>query len=231
MNLVLAAVIFAVVLGTLGRPVWPAAVGRVAEGGPAAAAGLKTGDTVVAINGRPITYWEDLERALPSAGGRPLELRVRRDGGRADGDASRRGCAASPIRCSGSRGRRGTSAPAPQVIPQISSVSADSPAKRAGLQAGDVVIAVAGQPVVHAGRTGRRRSAAGRARRSRSTVERDGQAADAHRDPRRRAREGPGRAGARGRSDPGRHRHQGRAVRAATTRSSRPATARSRRGT
>jgi regulator of sigma E protease len=32
MNLVLAAVIFAVVLATLGRPVWPPVVGRVTEG-------------------------------------------------------------------------------------------------------------------------------------------------------------------------------------------------------
>jgi len=35
----------------------------------------------------------------------------------------------------------------PQLIPQISSVLADSPSQRAGLQAGDVVLAVAGQPV------------------------------------------------------------------------------------
>ena len=58
--------IFAVVLGTLGRPVWPPVVGRVADGGPAATAGLRTDDTVVAVNGRPIAYWEDLDRALSS---------------------------------------------------------------------------------------------------------------------------------------------------------------------
>ncbi len=146
MNLVLAAVIFAVVLGTLGRPVWPAAVGRVAEGGPAAAAGLKTGDMVVAINGRPITYWEDLERALPSAGGRPLELKVRRDGAEQTVTVTPRlRSVPDPI----FREPRETwdIGAGPQVIPQISSVSADSPASRAGLQAGDVVIAVAGQSV------------------------------------------------------------------------------------
>ena len=76
MNLVLAALIFAVVLGTLGRPVWPPVVGRVADGGPAATAGLRTDETVVAVNGRPIAYWEDLERALSIANGRPLELKV-----------------------------------------------------------------------------------------------------------------------------------------------------------
>ena len=35
MNFVLAAVIFATVLATVGRPVWPPMVGRVTEGGPA----------------------------------------------------------------------------------------------------------------------------------------------------------------------------------------------------
>jgi len=146
MNLVLAAVIFAVVLGTLGRPVWPAAVGRVAEVGRAAAAGLKTGDMVVAINGRPITYWEDLERALPSAGGRPLELKVQRDGAEQTVTVTPRlRSVPDPI----FREPRETwdIGAGPQVIPQISSVSADSPASRAGLQAGDVVIAVAGQSV------------------------------------------------------------------------------------
>ncbi len=51
MNFVLAAVIFAVVLATVGRPVWPTIVGRVAEDSPAVAAGLRSGDVIVAVNG------------------------------------------------------------------------------------------------------------------------------------------------------------------------------------
>jgi regulator of sigma E protease len=146
MNLVLAAVIFAVVLGTLGRPVWPAAVGRVSDGSPAATAGLRTGDTIVAVNGRPIEYWEDLERSLSSARGRPLELRVRHEGAeRTVTVTPRMRSVPDPV----FREPRETwdIGAGPQLVPQISSVSADSPAKRAGLQAGDVVTAVAGQPV------------------------------------------------------------------------------------
>jgi regulator of sigma E protease len=146
MNLVLAAVIFAVVLGTLGRPVWPAAVGRVTDGSPAATAGLRTGDTIVAVNGRPIEYWEDLERSLSSARGRPLELRVRHEGAeRTVTVTPRMRSVPDPV----FREPRETwdIGAGPQLVPQISSVSADSPAKRAGLQAGDVVTAVAGQPV------------------------------------------------------------------------------------
>src|SRR5690242_21470649 len=56
MNLVLAVVIWAIVLATLGRPVWPAVVGRVSEGTPAAAAGLRVGDVITAIDGRPVRF-------------------------------------------------------------------------------------------------------------------------------------------------------------------------------
>jgi regulator of sigma E protease len=146
MNFVLAAVIFAVVLGTLGRPVWPASVGKVTEGSPAAAAGLRTGDTIVAVNGEPIAYWEDLERAITASNGRPLELRVRRDGAeRTVPVTPRLRTVPDPI----FREPRETwdVGAGPQLVPQISSVSPGSPAERAGLKPGDVVGAVAGQPV------------------------------------------------------------------------------------
>jgi regulator of sigma E protease len=146
MNLVLAAVIFAVVLGTLGRAVWPATVGKVAEGSPAAIAGLRTGDTIVALDGRPVAYWEDLDRALAGSAGRPLELRVRQD-------AAERTITVTP---------RLRSVPdpvfrepreswdigaGPQLLPMITSVGPRSPAERAGLKPGDVVLSVAGQPL------------------------------------------------------------------------------------
>src|SRR5262249_27580798 len=60
MNAVLAVVIFALVFTLLGRPVAPAVIGRVTEGGPAAQAGLVAGDRVVAVEGRAVQYWEDV---------------------------------------------------------------------------------------------------------------------------------------------------------------------------
>jgi regulator of sigma E protease len=146
MNFVLAGVIFAIVLGTLGRPVWPAVVGKVSEGSPAAQAGLRTGDVVVALDGRPVAYWEDLERAIVASGGRPLELRARRDGSEHVVTVTPRlRMVPDPI----FREPRETwdVGAGPQLAPQISSVSPGSPAERAGLRPGDVVMAVAGQPV------------------------------------------------------------------------------------
>jgi regulator of sigma E protease len=127
MNFVLAALIFAAVLATVGRPVWPAAVGKVTDGSPAAAAGLRTGDVVTAVNDKPVAYWEDLERTVADSDGRPLALRVRR------GDAQqtltlspRRKSVTDPI-FKESREVWDIGA-GPQLVPQISSVAPDSPA-------------------------------------------------------------------------------------------------------
>ena len=146
MNFVLAAVIFAAVLATVGRPVWPAAVGKVTADSPAAAAGLRTGDVVATVNGAPVSYWEDLERAVAGSEGRPLTLGVRRgDDTQTVTLTPRRKTISDPIF---KEPREVWDIGAgPQLIPQISSVAPDSPAARAGIQAGDVVVAVAGQPV------------------------------------------------------------------------------------
>jgi len=144
MNLVLAAAIFAVVLATLGRAVWPAAVGKVADGSPAAIAGLRTGDTIVAVNGRPVVYWEDFDRALDRSAGRPLELRVRRNDAESTVTVTpRRRSVPDPV----FREPRETwdIGAGPQLLPMITSVGPRSPAEKGGLKPGDVVLAVAGQ--------------------------------------------------------------------------------------
>jgi regulator of sigma E protease len=147
MNLVLAVVIFAVVLATLGRAVWPAVVGKVSDGSPAAAAGLHTGDTIAAVNGRPVAYWEDLDRALSSSNGRPLELRVR------GADGTEKTITVTPrlraIPDPVFREPRETwdVGAGPQLLPVITSIGPRSPAEKAGLKPGDVVVAVSGQPL------------------------------------------------------------------------------------
>src|SRR5258705_9187486 len=98
MNFVLAAVIFGIVLATIGRPVSPAIVGRVADDGPAAAARLQPGDTVVSIDGRPIAFWEELYRAIMNSQGQPLRLGIVRDGAKREVEITpRRGTVSDPI--------------------------------------------------------------------------------------------------------------------------------------
>jgi regulator of sigma E protease len=146
MNFVLAAVIFMLVLGTVGRPVWPPVIGRVAADSPAAMAGLQTGDAIVRVDGRSVSHWEDLEREIAASGGRPLRLTVGRAGGTQDVVATPR---LTEVRDPIFKDPR----PAwelgagPQLQPQIGSVNSGSPAEKAGLKTGDVVVAVAGAPV------------------------------------------------------------------------------------
>ncbi|MBI2216835.1 MAG: RIP metalloprotease RseP [Candidatus Rokubacteria bacterium] len=146
MNFVLAAVIFAALLATMGRPVWPPVIGRVTPDSPAAAAGIQTGDRVTAVNGRTVSHWEDLERAIQSAGGRALELKVARDSAeRSVRVTPRRTTVEDPVfKESHEIWDVGAG---PKLAPQVAAVNPGSPAERAGLRVGDVIVAVAGQPV------------------------------------------------------------------------------------
>lgn len=146
MNFVLAAVIFAVVFATVGRPVWPAAVGRVAEGGAAAAAGLKSGDVVLQVDGRPVRNWEDLDRFVAASDGRSLQITARRGGSEQTATLTpRRSVTRDPIF---KEAREVWDIGAgPQLTPQIGAVTPDSPAARAAIEPGDAVLAVAGEPV------------------------------------------------------------------------------------
>jgi regulator of sigma E protease len=146
MNLVLAAAIFAVVLGAMGRPVWSPTIGRVNEGGPAAIAGLRAGDTIVAVDRQPVVYWEDVESAIARSGGRPLELRVRREGGEETVSVTARlRTVIDPIfRESREVWDIGAGL---QALPLITSVGQRSPAEKAGLKSGDAVVQAADQPL------------------------------------------------------------------------------------
>jgi regulator of sigma E protease len=57
-------------------------VGQVVPGRPAARAGIQPGDTITAINGRPVTQWYDLLELLQKSAGRPLAVEVGRAGRR-----------------------------------------------------------------------------------------------------------------------------------------------------
>jgi regulator of sigma E protease len=146
MNFVLAAVIFSAVLATVGRPVWPAVIGRVTENTPAAEAGLRTGDRVVAVEGRPVPYWEDLDRAITTSNGRPLVLTIVRDGAERTVTVPPRLTTVRDPIFKDARESWEIGA-GPRLTPHIGAVTPGSPAERAGLKPGDAVLAVAGQPV------------------------------------------------------------------------------------
>lgn len=59
MNVILAMVLFMFAYG-LGEPTYPALVGTVVPGSPAAAAGVQVGDTFVAVNGQKVQQFSDV---------------------------------------------------------------------------------------------------------------------------------------------------------------------------
>ncbi len=162
-NLVLPVIIYFVFFA--GHTMLPAAViGDVLEGGAAARAGIEPGDRVVTINGRGMRYWEDIEQLVQSSPGKELELRVSRNGKEferyltpvEDTVRQRDGRVSN-------QGRVGvTHAP---FVPLVGVIDAQSPASRSGLETGDLIISVDGQPVRnwndvkhHLGRIARRTS-------------------------------------------------------------------------
>ncbi len=58
------------------QPFRPAVVGQVIPSRPAARAGMQPGDTVVGIDGRPVTQWYDLLQALQTSAGKTLRLEL-----------------------------------------------------------------------------------------------------------------------------------------------------------
>ncbi len=79
-NFLLAAVLFAALFATAGRPVSIPVIGDVVAEGAAARAGLLAGDRVVSIDGAPVARFEDLQRIVSANPDRPLSVRVLRDG-------------------------------------------------------------------------------------------------------------------------------------------------------
>lgn len=77
-NLVLAAVLFAIVFHLWGDPVPIPVVDSVVKGSAGAAAGLRSGDSIVSAAGRPVSDWPGLLSIIQDNGDRPMPFAVRR---------------------------------------------------------------------------------------------------------------------------------------------------------
>ncbi|MBA2285317.1 MAG: site-2 protease family protein [Ktedonobacteraceae bacterium] len=66
MNFLLAMVLFSVAY-SLGEPTYPAVIGKVVPGTPAAQAGLRADDTIVSANGHPVQLFTDVQAIVGQA--------------------------------------------------------------------------------------------------------------------------------------------------------------------
>ena len=62
------------------RPEVPPVLGQISEGGRAQAAGLQTGDRILAVNGEPVGNWFELVDFIRSAPERTLQVTIERNG-------------------------------------------------------------------------------------------------------------------------------------------------------
>jgi regulator of sigma E protease len=137
MNFLLAIVIYVVLTGWIGVAVFTTRqVGAVSERSPAWKAGFQPGDTVLSVDGKEIRNWDHLLEVLEKNLGREVDVLVERKGLEQDLSLDLRSTAGL-LQVGVDR----------YIPPVVDSVSAESPAERAGIQTGDRIIGIGGQSV------------------------------------------------------------------------------------
>jgi regulator of sigma E protease len=145
MNILLALVLTAIVLYQGAEvPVYqdqPPVVGVVTVGSPAASAGIRPGDRIVSVDGHEVDTWEKFYLEIGSRPNRAIPVTFLQQGH----ELTR---TVTPVPPPGqSRFEIGDIGVLPNVHPNIRSVVPGDPAEKAGLEAGDTVLSINGEPI------------------------------------------------------------------------------------
>jgi regulator of sigma E protease len=143
MNLALAVILTAIVL-MQGADIpsyedQPVIIGKVETGSPAEQAGLKPGDRILAVSGDEVPTWDRFAMMIGTKAHRDVRLTVLRDGHEESITVRPRGEGRFDV---------GDIGVLPDVYPSVAGVVEGGPADRAGVKAGDVILAIDGQRVV-----------------------------------------------------------------------------------
>ena len=143
MNVVLAILVMWAVLYQ-GAPVpayeqEPPVVGQVAEDSPAAGAGIEVGDRIVSVAGRAVDTWDALFVAVMPHAEREIPLVVR--------DAAGRERTLQVVPRARDGFEAGDLGVGPAMHPQVRDVASGDPADLGGIETGDVILAIDGEPV------------------------------------------------------------------------------------
>ena len=144
-NFVYAIAVLALLFMFFGQRVTPPEVGRVLPDTPAAEAGFQPGDVVQAIDGDEVRRFEEVEEAVLLSPDRDLTFRVLRGDRVLELAATVRGIDAPEGE--GLPRRIGELGLLPANAARVGQVTPGGPAEAAGFQAGDLIVAVNGQPI------------------------------------------------------------------------------------
>ncbi len=140
MNIALALILTTVVLyNGADVPLFqssPAVIGQIAPGSAAEKAGLKVDDKIMFIAGKAMATWDDVTMSILPKAGKEISLTVEREG---------QLVATTIVPASQTKYEMGDIGVAPKVRPQVAMLSPGGPAEQAGMQPGDVFVAVDGQ--------------------------------------------------------------------------------------
>lgn len=144
-NLALPVAVFVAVLWVgIARPA--AVVGSVEPASPAAAAGVRPGDTILAIDGEPVKNWVEVETAIRAKPGATLRLSLARDAAQREvAVRAERRSGTDVVGVSGDVGWIG--AHHERQLALVAVPSPESAAAQAGIRSGDRVVAVGGREI------------------------------------------------------------------------------------
>ncbi|MBM3295193.1 MAG: RIP metalloprotease RseP [Candidatus Aminicenantes bacterium] len=142
MNILLAIVLVAAVnMAGVTAPAYlesPPVIGWIEAGSPAEKAGLRADDEILAVNGRSVAAWSDVEIAVGTRPEREITIDIRRGGQAMSIPLTTEKRTRYEMGYAGFYGK---------ILTQIQMVNPGSPAEKGGLRPGDVVKAVDGETV------------------------------------------------------------------------------------
>jgi regulator of sigma E protease len=147
MNLLLAFVLLAGILyqgaNVLSFLDQPVNVGLVKADSPAARADIRAGDRIITVAGHRVDSWEDFYATIATRADREVSIGLLRSGL----DVTK---TVTPVADDKGRFETGDIGALPAVHPHLDAISENEPGAKAGLMAGDVIVAANGVPMTFA---------------------------------------------------------------------------------